>query len=128
MKTIISALIIGLVALSCNKIEGQGGAATIEGTLKVKNLDGQGNFISAYPGADEDIFIIYGKDGKTYHDKVATSYDGSFYFNYLTPGDYQIFAYSKCDTCDSGKDIVLKNIVITDKKEVVNTGEIVIYD
>ncbi len=128
MKTIFLLLIPGLFLLSCNKIEGKGGTATIEGKIKVNDLDKDGVLISTYPGADEDVYIIYGKEGKTYHDKMSTSYDGSFYFSNLTPGDYQIFAYSKCETCPGGQDAKIKHVVISDKKEVVNAGELEIYD
>lgn len=117
-----------MLFLSCEKNEGKGGTSTIEGHLKIINLNNQGEFISSYAGADEDIYIIYGLDGLTYDDKMSTSLDGSYRFDYLNPGSYQIFAYSKCDTCASGKEAIIKTVVISEKKEVVNAGEIVTYD
>ena len=128
-KTIFGAIIGSiLMLLSCNKIEGQGGTSSIIGQLKVINVNNTGEIIAEYDGADEDIYIIYGAENTTYDDKMVTSYDGSFEFNYLVPGEYQIFAYSECDSCASGQDVKIINATISSKKEVVHIGEIIIYD
>ena len=117
-----------LTFISCNKIEGQGGKASIKGTLKVIDVNNAGEVVSTFLGADEDIYLIYGKDKTLYNDKMSTSHDGSFQFNYLIPGNYQVFAYSKCGNCDSGKNAKILDVVISSKKEIVDIGEIIVND
>jgi hypothetical protein len=113
---------------ACNKEPGEGGTSSITGKVLVVNLNGSGDTISQYYGMDQDVYIIYGEDTETYGDKFSTSLDGSFAFNYLTPGTYTIFAYSKCDICDSGQNAVSRTVEITDKKQTIAMDDLIIYD
>ncbi|MEJ6776255.1 MAG: hypothetical protein QNK85_02890 [Crocinitomicaceae bacterium] len=109
---------------SCTKVEGPGGAATITGKIiKSKTIAGIEYFSDA---ADEDVYLIYGGVNSFYDDDIKTSYDGSFEFNYLEEGNYQFFVYSKCDNCFSGDTVLIQNLVIQDKKEIVDLGAIII--
>lgn len=65
-------------------------------------------------GCDEDVFIIYGNHEYGFDDKVKTSYDGTYRFDYLNDGNYKIFAYN--DNADG------KNAVVYDVK--VDGGEV----
>lgn len=76
---------------ACTKEEGEGGKATIAGTLYKIKSDG------IERQSDEAVYIIYGGEGTNYDDDVKTSYDGSFRFEYLREGNYTIFAYTDCD-------------------------------
>ncbi len=122
---IIALSIFTLSSLnSCKKVEGPGGAATIKGhILKEKMIAGQAYFHDA---ADEDVYLIYGNEDSFYDDDIKTSYDGTFEFNYLEEGNYQFFVYSDCPTCLSGDTIIKQDIVIGEKKEVVDLGTITI--
>lgn len=113
---------------ACNKEPGEGGTSSITGKVLVINLNASGDTISQYYGMDEDVYIIYGEDTETYNDKFSTSLDGSFAFNYLTPGKYTIFAYSKCDVCDSGQNAVSATVEITDKKQAIVMDDLIIFD
>lgn len=123
-------LLVGLTIaiLACTKTEGEGGTSTIIGTVTTYNYNGSGELTATYPAADEDVFIVYGANSTGYDDKVTTSYDGSFKFTYLTPGEYKIFIYSDCDTCASGETAVLKTVTISNKSEIVNSGELINND
>ena len=83
-----------------------------------------------YAAADQDVYIIYGNDpADTYFDDdIETSYDGSFEFEFLEPGNYRVFVYEDCNTCFSGKKETIYPITITDKKEVVDMGTIEVFD
>ena len=59
---VLGLLFVALMLGSCQKIEGPGGAATIQGKLIVKEYDSAGNLIKTYDGADMDVYIIYGND------------------------------------------------------------------
>jgi hypothetical protein len=113
---------------SCIKDEGLGGNASIEG--KVYVLDYNAEFtqkLGEYYGSDINVYIIYGNDS-IYSDNFKTSYEGSYRFKHLRPGDYKVFAYSEDTTGVSEDHIfpVFKNITIIDKDQVVNLEDIVI--
>ncbi len=126
MKNLFSLIALSILLFSCNKIEGKGGTSSITGKLIINDVNGSGELQSTFPGADEDVFIIYGEGNTTYNDKVSTSYDGTYRFDNLTTGSYTLFSYSKCDTCDSGNDIVKVSVTIGGKKELVPAADIVI--
>ena len=128
MKNIYLIIGFAVVMVACNKVEGEGGTSTIIGTVTTKNFNGSGDLLGTYPGADEDVFIVYGIDGTSYDDKTSTSYDGSFKFSYLTPGEYTVFIYSDCETCASGQEEIKKTITISDKGEIVNAGDFINND
>jgi hypothetical protein len=95
-------LIFGLVLLSgisaCKKVEGNGGRASISGNVVVNEklrINGVVTDTVTYAGAKEDLYIIYGDGDAMYDDKIEASYDGSFKFEFLQPGTYTIFGYSK---------------------------------
>ncbi len=74
-------------------------------------------------GCDEDVFIIYGNHEYGFDDKVKTSFDGTYRFDYLNDGNYKIFAYN--DNVDG------KNAVVYDVKidgDLVYGGDFYIND
>lgn len=137
-KITLLAVTIALVIASCNKPEGEGGRATIQGKIWVENY----NTLGAYPGgsytlkgefagADEDVYIIYGDD-VSYGNKVKSGPDGVFEFKYLRKGDYKIYVQSKDTTRQSyyfgsGIKTVDVSVSIADKKETVDAGTLTIY-
>lgn len=128
MKNLYIIVVLAATLVACNKIEGDGGTATIIGNVTTNNINGVGDTIATYPGADEDVFIIYGTSGTSYDDKTSTSFDGSYKFSYLTPGTYRIFIYSDCSTCPSKEEEIIKTITISAKGEIVNAGELIKND
>lgn len=122
--------------ISCQKEPGEGGTSTIRGKILVVNLNAEGDTVQApYYAMDQDVFIIYGDENQTYDDKFATSLDGSFEFNYLTPGSYTIYAYSECvecptgcDACPSGERAVIRTVEISEKKQEIVLEDIVILE
>ena len=124
--SIITASILVLTITSCKKVEGPGGQASITGKIHALVHDGAGNLINEYDIEKYDVYLIYGNEaGETYFDDdIETSYDGSFKFEYLETGNYQLFVYSKCVTCASGKEVLLQELEITDKKGTVDLGTI----
>jgi len=101
---------------SCERSEGEGGQATIEGyvykivddgTIAVKySLYTDENGIErkkahysfdrdTVVAAGEDVYIIYGGvDGKQKEwDRVRTLYNGKYVFQYLVEGNYSVYAY-----------------------------------
>jgi hypothetical protein len=128
MKKYILFLITIVAVASCSKGPGPGGRAKIKGKVFGSNLDKTLSIVrdSAFVG-DEKVFISYG-DVTTVGNDVTTSFDGSFEFDYLRPGNYKIWAYSKrlygVNKLDS---TVLQNVTISGKAEDKDIGTIRIY-
>ncbi len=92
----IAFVSVTLLLLSgCLKEPGTGGTSSITGKIYAYDYDAEMiNLRAQYYAPDEDVYIIYGSDS-IFSDRIQTSYDGSYRFEYLRPGTYTIFAYSK---------------------------------
>ena len=117
---------ITLTIFSCKKIEGPGGSSSITGIIHAEVYDAAGNLLYDYNVAKEDVFIIYGDEESTFDDKTKTSFDGSFKFDYLEKGNYQVFVYEKDNNVPGGKVVKLIDVEITKKKSTVELGTITI--
>jgi hypothetical protein len=111
---------------SCKKVEGEGGSSTIKGIVIERKYNSVGTLIAEYPAMDADVYILYGSGDNFPDDDIKTSYDGSFEFNYLQPGNYRLYAYEDCNTCASGTDVVIEEVVIDKKKSTVEADTIYI--
>ena len=133
MKKILSILAILVtiaVSSSCKKPAGQGGNSSIKGMVHVTNYNSNFTVVNAvYPGADVDVYIIYGDD-ITYGDKLKAGPDGVFEFKYLRPGKYRVYAYSKdkdaflAGNYNAPDKAVFLDAEITKKKQTVDAGTI----
>lgn len=124
----ITLLFFAIIALnSCKKIEGQGGSSEIVGKVyfQDKNINGD-NVGDIYPAQDEKVFIIYGPEGTLHNDDYDSSFDGSYRFEFLTNGTYQIFAYQECPSCDKVDEPVIKTVTIDSKKSSVVVPDIIL--
>ncbi|MBA4241694.1 MAG: hypothetical protein C0448_13290 [Sphingobacteriaceae bacterium] len=99
MNKIIIILIIAFASFSsCKKEPGEGGFASIEGKVLLKDYDATYTILqSEYYAAGETVYIIYG-NGTEIGNTVKTSYDGSFKFNYLNKGNYKIYVLGEDPT------------------------------
>lgn len=116
--------------VSCEKSPGEGGNATITGSVWVRNYNSTfTSFLNEYAGMKEDVFIVYG-DNVGYDDKVETDYLGYYRFNYLRPGKYTIYVFSEDSTLTSpdGKIAIIKEVQITESNQVLTAPQIVIYN
>ena len=128
MKNIIT-LSIALMAITltgCEKEEGIGGRATIEGKVYIQLREKITNtLIAQYPATDERIYIIYGDTSQTIIDgDTRTSHDGSYRFKNLFPGTYQIFGYAECISCAEEQYAKIQIIEIGKKQEEVEANDI----
>jgi len=120
MHTFIKALSILTILLltNCTKSAGVGGKATIKGKVTVTNIK-NGIVKDKYDAQAHNIYIIYG-DGNLYQDDFKTSLDGTFIFNDLNKGKYQLFTYSDCENCPKGQDsLIIIPLEINEKKQVL---------
>jgi hypothetical protein len=115
-------LLFGVVVLmhSCAKGPGEGGNCTIIGYVEVDDLG------LIYPGADEDVYIVYGDD-ITYGERIKSSYDGRFEFKYLREGSYTVYVYSDALPPEPSGTVAIKKIIeINDDKQTVDAGTFLI--
>lgn len=113
---------------SCTKEPGEGGFATIQGKVFIKDYNAYFNILNAeYYGQGETVYIVYG-DQKGIGNTVKTSYDGSYQFDFLRKGKYKIYALSKDSaSVNSSKTIeVLLDVSIKEKKETITLPDLVI--
>ena len=129
MKKINSlAVIVIVLLLSCKKEPGEGGFASIEGKVYIKNYDAFFSILSSqYYQPGETVYIIYG-DQTEVGNTVKTSYDGSFKFNYLRKGKYKVYVIGEDSsiTNRSNPKIEMVEVTISGKKDKKNIGDLVI--
>jgi hypothetical protein len=125
---IVVLVLISLNFFSCKKQPGEGGFASIEGKVYVKDYDDSYTILTAqYYLPSETVYIIYG-DGTEVANTVKTSYDGSFKFNYLRKGTYKIFVLSE-DTTKPFLSVPkeeLAKVTITKRKEKIVLKDFII--
>ena len=127
----IFILILALAGLclgssSCNKEEGEGGTAIIQGKvmLILHDNDNYNLTTDTIVAAKTDVFIIYGNND-IYGDDMKTSANGQYKFKYLKKGTYTIFAYS---ILPSGEKIAVSKTVEVKKGETLTVPTIYIHD
>ena len=124
----IKLIIVGIVLIgafnACKKDAGEGGNSTITGSVHITKYNAFFNIILGnYPGADEDVYIIYG-DETGIGDRIKTDPNGKFEFNYLRKGNYKLYVYTSdtTNTDSIGKVAIFKNVEITESKQTVDCG------
>jgi hypothetical protein len=123
-------LIFGWALIACEKPEGEGGKATIKGSLWVEDWNTTFTVLqSEYVAADKEVYIIYGNN-TSYSQRIRANYNGEFEFKFLREGNYKIYVYSKDKTLasPSGEIAIIKDVKIGKKKETVNLDRITIYN
>ena len=134
IQIITVVLVIAAMLPSCKKEEGRGGNSSIVGTVIMRELEGDHFFSDLkdeHPAYGEDVYIIYGENTGV-GDKADVAMDGSFEFKYLRTGNYKVYVISD-DSSQAMPDFVpdtifMKEVIITDKKETVNSGTFIIYN
>lgn len=124
-KKIILLVFVIMGLWSCSHDEGYGGLASISGKIYGKDFNSNGFLVSEdYIGG---VKVYISKHGETnYFDSMDSAYDGSFKFNYLHKGTYDIWVFGDCDYCSWDQVFELKTIEITDKRQEVVTEDFVI--
>lgn len=112
---LMALLFVILALVSCEKGPGEGGTSSIQGYVHVTDYQNGAD----YPGADYDVFLIYGDD-VSFSERSRTAYNGKFEFKYLREGDYTVYVYSD-DLSPSETRAVIDRVSITGKKQTVTT-------
>lgn len=126
-RRLFGLMLICAFAQSCEKPPGEGGTSTLIGRVYAIDTNQDGEYQGEYWKADYRVYIIYGEN-PIFDDVTRTHFDGTYQFDFLYPGDYTLFCYSKCDTCDSGEDVVMEKITIEGRGQTVEVPTITIID
>lgn len=111
---------------SCNKTEGEGGTGTVQGFVKlIHHPDDDFQLsVDTMRAVKTDVFIIYG-DEAFYGDDTETDFSGMYQFEYLTPGNYTVFAYS---TLATGEKVAVAETVTLERGQVATVPTIYVHD
>lgn len=126
----ILVLAISAFIYSCTKPAGEGGTSKIKGRIYIRDYNSNFTILNAaYYGMEERVYIIYG-DETFYGDDIRTSYDGTFEFNYLRQGMYQIFAYSKDSTLTTPGEFypVIDTVYITEEYQTIELPTMILLN
>lgn len=125
-KIFLALMIVCFALTSCNNKEGEGGTGTVQGYVKLIHHPDDNYQLEAdtLDAAKTDVFIIYG-DEAFYGDDTETNPDGFYQFNYLTPGDYTVFAYS---TLPTGEKVPVVQTVTLERGKTAEVPTLYIHD
>ena len=125
-KIFLALMIVCFALSSCNNKEGEGGTGTVQGYVKLIHHPDDNYQLEAdtLDAAKTDVFIIYG-DEAFYGDDTETNPDGFYQFNYLTPGDYTVFAYS---TLPTGEKVPVVQTVTLERGKTAEVPTLYIHD
>lgn len=126
LNLLLVTLLSCLALAACNNKEGEGGTGTVQGYVKLVHHpddDYQLN-VDTLNAAKTDVFIVYG-DEAFYGDDTETNPDGLYQFEYLTPGNYTVFAYS---TLATGEKVAVTETVKLDRGQVATVPTLYVHD
>lgn len=118
IKIIAAILIVSVILFSCTKGPGEGGRASIKGSVFARNYSN--TYIKTDSGfiGGQNVYIKYG-DEPGISDNTDTDPNGEFYFNYLREGKYTIIVYSKQLTNNVLDSAIIQTVEITSKKQAL---------
>ena len=118
----VTAFALFLIS-GCIKDSGEGGSSTIIGKVYAYDYNAEMTQLrNQYYAPDEDVYIIYGGDS-IFNDRTRTNHDGFFRFEYLRPGTYTIFVYSK-----NLETKLPPNLAITKQVEITESNQVIVVD
>lgn len=118
--------VLTVVFSACNKGEGVGGLATIQGKVMtvVHDNDNYNLTTDTIVAAKTDVFIVYGND-ELYGDDMETGANGNYRFKYLKSGSYTVYAYS---VLPSGQKVAVSQTVKVSGDDVVDVPTIYTHE
>lgn len=125
-KIILALVLVCFSLTGCNNKEGEGGTGTVQGYVRLVHHPDDDYQLTAdtLNAAKTDVFIVYG-DEEFYGDDIETNPDGFYQFEYLTPGNYTVFAYS---TLATGEKVAVSETVTLERGSVVTVPDIYVHD
>ena len=126
---LVSLLLVCTIAVmtSCTQEEGVGGNSHIKGVLIEKYYNSDFTILQYEEAAkDDDVFLLYG-DQLELGDKTTTSYTGNYQFQYLWPGNYQLYYYSDDTTLTTNEKVEFVSNITLEKNQTLDLGTLYSY-
>ncbi len=122
----VAFVALALLLPACNKGPGEGGTGTVQGLVKLVHHPDNDYTLTpdTMAAAKTDVFIIYG-DEAYFGDDAETNAEGLYQFEYLRPGEYNVFAYS---TLPSGEKVAVSETVELQRGAVAKVPTLYIHD
>lgn len=114
-----------LFSSSCTKEPGFGGLASVEGKVYAKDFTPGGIIEAEGYTADMKVVIEVMGSGQIL-DETRTDLTGTYKFDKLRKGTYQVYTFTECDTCTNNEDPVVQTIEITEKKQEIKLEDFLI--
>lgn len=116
--------------IKLNTLEFDEGDAVIKGVVikrKYENGSKWPDLVLEYEdyAHEHEVYLTYGNH-ISYDKRVRTSYDGTFEFRSLIPGNYKVFLYSEDVTAVTEHVVLLFEVAIEEPDQVKDLGEIII--
>jgi len=130
MRIGLYCILISMFLYSCDKPPGEGGLATLQGRVRVRDYNSSFTvFLGEFFAKEKRVYIIYGDD-EVYSDNFRTDYDGYYAFRNLRPGKYTVFTYGKDSTFQAldGVVPVFVEVQIERSDRLVIAPELIILD
>jgi hypothetical protein len=115
---------------SCDKPPGEGGLATLQGRVILRDYNSSFTvFLGSFPAREKRVYIIYG-DNQIYSDDFRTDHNGYYAFRYLRPGKYTLYTMGKDSTFQSpdGKIPVFLEVEVKPSDRVVELPDLIVLD
>ncbi len=114
---------------SCERDEGFGGNSSISGKIITREYNRDMDvLLQEYEAADHNVYIVFG-DNTTVGKEVETTPAGSFSFEYLTPGEYEVYFYSEdTSASQSTGEMIISSSISLGKNEDLDMGILYNYD
>jgi hypothetical protein len=122
MKKYLALAVVLFTLLSCSKEEGYGGLSSISGKVLGKDYNSNNVLVNQDYIGGMKVYISKHGDSN-YFDDVNSSYNGSFKFDYLHPGTYDLWVFGDCDSCAWDQVYELVTVEVS-KKENKDIGDL----
>jgi len=114
-----------ILLVGCTKPEGEGGNASVSGKVNLEFWNATFTIMGyESAAADYDVYIVYGED-LSFSDKTTTDFEGDYEFNYLRPGDYSVYVYSKVNSVEAlnglapDDEALIQKVTLSKKQDLV---------
>lgn len=124
IKILATLILTMLLFVSCKKEAGFGGLSTVTGKVYAKDYKANDPLIIEAEGYTANMKIVISVDGSgKVLKETRTDNTGSFKFEELRKGSYNIWTFSDCDLCTNNDSVVVQSFEITSRKETVELDD-----
>lgn len=115
----ILILAFSMLVISCSKEPGFGGLSTISGKVWATDITPNSQIIQDEGYTANIKVVIAVENSGMILDEVRTDLNGSYKFEELRKGVYQIWTFTDCDSCRNNEAPIIQRVEIKQRKEEI---------